>query len=138
VALDLDNTIVPWHTDRIADGVRAWLDVLRASSIGVCLITNNYGAQAKDVARALDLALVRGALKPMPAAFSSALRALKTDAEHAVAIGDQLFTDVLGAKLLGMRAIYVQPIDRREFVTTRFLRMLERPVFARLQHRAER
>ena len=43
------------------------------------------------------------------------------------------FTDVLGAKLLGMRAIYVQPIDRREFPTTRFLRLLERPVFWRLR-----
>ncbi len=138
IALDLDNTIVPWHTDRLVPGVRLWLDLVRAAGIRLCLVTNNYGAQAKDVAREIDVPLVRGALKPMPAAFGHALRELQTPASQSLAIGDQLFTDVLGAKLLGMRAIYVQPIDRREFLTTRFLRLLERPVFWRLRGVAPR
>ncbi len=133
IALDLDNTIVPWYTDAIAPGVEAWVQMVRALDIRMCLLTNNYGAQAKDVARRLDLPLVRGALKPLPSAFARCLRELQTDAASALSVGDQLFTDVLGAKLAGMRAVYVRPIAGQVFLTTRFFRMIERPVLAQLR-----
>ncbi len=134
VALDLDNTIVPWHTDKLEPGIAPWVTSVRAAGIRMCLLTNNYGPQAKSVARELDMPLVRGALKPLPAAFRRCLDELQTDASQSVCVGDQLFTDVLGAKLVGMRAVYVRPIAQRAFVTTRFLRWLERPVLARLRN----
>ena len=133
IALDLDNTIVPWHTGDLAPGVADWVRSVRLAGIRMCLLTNNYGPQAVDVARALDMKIVRGALKPMPIAFTRSLRELGTDAASALVIGDQIFTDVLGAKLVGMRAVLVQPIAKREFPTTKFLRMFERPVFERLR-----
>ncbi len=101
--------------------------------IRLCLVTNNYGPHVKDIARELGLPVVRAALKPLPVAFARCLRELQTNAPSALAIGDQLFTDVLGAKLLGMRAIYVRPIAQRSFITTRLLRLLERPLLAHLR-----
>ena len=47
-------------------------------------------------------------------------------------VGDQLYTDVLGGKLVGMRAILDDPLSTREFFTTKFVRWLERPVRARI------
>ena len=133
VTLDLDNTIVPWYTSELEPGIAQWVRSVADRGIRLCLITNNYGAQSKDVASELGLPLVRGALKPLPAAFSRCLRTLGTEPAHTLAIGDQLFTDVLGAKLVGMKAVYVRPLATRAFITTRFLRMIERPVFARLR-----
>ena len=133
IALDLDNTIVPWYTTTLAPQIKAWALMVHALDIRMCLVTNNYGGHVQSVADELDIPIVRGALKPLPAAFTRCLRVLQTDAGHALAIGDQLFTDVLGAKLVGMRAVYVQRLGSREFPTTRFLRMLETPVLACLR-----
>ena len=80
--------------------------------------------------------VVRGALKPLPSAFLAALRQMHSEAGQSLSVGDQLFTDVLGAKAIGMRAIVVKPITSREFPTTRLLRMLEGPVYARLRRTA--
>jgi predicted HAD superfamily phosphohydrolase YqeG len=48
--------------------------------------------------------------KPMARAFRRAADALGVEARDCMVIGDQLFTDVLGAKRLGMRAAVVRPI----------------------------
>lgn len=133
IALDLDNTIVPWYTSTLTADTKAWARMVQSLNIRMCLLTNNYGGHARSVADELGMPIVRGALKPLPAAFTRCLRVLQTDAAHALAIGDQLFTDVLGAKLVGMRAVYVQRVGSREFPTTRFLRMLESPVLACLR-----
>ena len=133
IALDLDNTIVPWYSGNLAPGVKEWSQTVQALGIRMCLLTNNYGGHVQAVADELGVLLVRGALKPLPAAFRLSLRVLGTDAAHALSIGDQLFTDVLGAKLVGMRAVYVRRIQGREFPTTRFLRLIEGPVLARLR-----
>lgn len=133
VVLDLDNTTVPWHTADVPNAVLAWVEKVRDAGIRVCLLTNNYGAQAHTVAKKMGASVVRAALKPNPSAFRRALTVLQTTPSKAVMIGDQLFTDVLGAKLVGMRAILVRPLSAREFVTTKFMRMLERPIVARLR-----
>ena len=133
VALDLDNTIVPWYTTDLAPAVAEWVARLLADGLRVCLLTNNYAGHATDVAQALSVPIIPGALKPAPGAFRRALSALAVPARESVVIGDQLFTDVLGGKLLGMRAILVRPIGGREFFTTRFMRLMERPLVARLR-----
>lgn len=133
IALDLDNTIVPWHTSLVSPAVHEWVQRVKSRNIKLCLLTNNYGAHAPKIARALSIPLVRGAFKPLPSAFRRTLAELGTQAAAAVSVGDQIFTDVLGAKLIGMRAVYVRPIDAREFPTTKFMRIFERPVFERLR-----
>lgn len=135
VVLDLDNTIVPWNTPDVSDAVRAWIRKLAAAEIRMCVLTNNYSRRATSVAQQLDIPILKAAFKPSPAAFRSAMRVMDVDAPHAAVVGDQLFTDVLGGKLVGMRAVLVEPLSRREFFTTRFVRWLERPVRARLARR---
>jgi predicted HAD superfamily phosphohydrolase YqeG len=46
-------------------------------------------------------------------------------------IGDQLLTDVLGAKLVGVDAILIEPVIAHDFVLTCALRVVERVVFRR-------
>jgi uncharacterized protein len=132
IALDLDNTIVPWHTSDVAPGVAQWVQRVREAGVKFCLLTNNYAPHVRRVGAALSMPVVRGALKPLPGAFAAAQRQLGTDSARTLVIGDQLFTDVLGAKAAGMRAIVVVPLGTREFPTTKLLRAFERPVYARL------
>jgi HAD superfamily phosphatase (TIGR01668 family) len=135
VALDLDNTIVPWHTAMVTPGATAWIhDVLRRG-IGVCLITNNYAGGAAATSALFSVPLIKGALKPSPWSFHAALRVLGVSGRSAAVVGDQLFTDVLGGKLAGMRAVLVKPLSSSEFPTTKIVRMLERPMLAALRRR---
>jgi HAD superfamily phosphatase (TIGR01668 family) len=132
IALDLDNTIVPWHTSQVAPDIAAWVAAVRGGGVRFCLLTNNYAPHVRAVGTALDMPVVRGALKPLPSAYAATLRQLGTRPSQTLAIGDQLFTDVLGAKAAGMRAVLVRPLSNREFPTTRLLRLFERPVYAAL------
>jgi predicted HAD superfamily phosphohydrolase YqeG len=83
------------------------------------------------VAAQLDVPAVANALKPLPFGFLRAVRLLGTPRRATVVIGDQLFTDVLGAKLLGVRAVLTEPLVPVDFPLTRVLRLLERLIFAR-------
>jgi len=46
-------------------------------------------------------------------------------------VGDQLFTDILGANWLGLKTILVRPLSQRDFSATKLSRLLEKP-FLRL------
>jgi predicted HAD superfamily phosphohydrolase YqeG len=60
-----------------------------------------------------------------------ALRLLGTPRSATIVIGDQLFTDVLGARLVGLRAILTKPLVEVDFPLTRVLRFLERTIGGR-------
>ena len=51
-----------------------------------------------------------------------------TDLAHTIFIGDQLFTDVYGAKRTGMRNILVKPIHSKEEIQIVLKRYLEKIV----------
>jgi len=136
LVLDLDNTMVPWNTADVSAQVRAWVSGLRSAGFGMCVLTNNYTRRASSVAELLEIPIIKGALKPSPLAFRSALRRLDLAAAQTAAVGDQVFTDVLGGKLLGMRTVLVTPLSTREFPTTKIVRWLERPLRARLRRGA--
>ena len=135
IALDLDNTIVPWHTSLVTPGATAWIRDVLARGIGVCLITNNYSGGAAATSALFNIPVIKGALKPSPWSFRAALRALGVQGADAAVVGDQIFTDVLGGKLAGMRAVLVKPLSRAEFPTTKFVRLFERPMLAALRKR---
>ena len=135
IALDLDNTIVPWHTSLVTPGADAWIRGVLGRGIRVCLITNNYAGGAAATSAQFDIPVIKGALKPSPWSFRGALRALGVAGENAAIVGDQLFTDVLGGKLVGMWAVLVKPLSRSEFPTTKIVRFFERPMLAALQKR---
>ena len=94
----------------------------------VAVLTNNGTPWASKVAQDLGVPCIRRARKPLPHGFRRALRVLEVEAHEAVVIGDQLFTDVLGARLAGLDVILVDPLIRRDPWNTRPLRWLERIV----------
>ena len=40
-------------------------------------------------------------------------------------VGDQVFTDVVGANRLGITSVYVEPIDKKEYWYTKWKRPIE-------------
>jgi HAD superfamily phosphatase (TIGR01668 family) len=130
VLLDLDNTITPWQSTALAPAVAAWVAAVKDAGVRACILSNAATARrVRPVALALDIPFVTRALKPLPFGFRAAMRLLDTTPDTTAAIGDQLFTDILGGKRLGLYTILVDPISPREALFTRLLqRTLERAV----------
>lgn len=125
---DLDNTLVRWNRYDVAPGLRAWLDECRARGFAVCICSNNHELRVRRVAAQLGMDYIAEAGKPAGEAYRRACALLGVPAGQVAAVGDQLLTDVFGAKRNGMRAVLVNPIGGREFVGTYVNRALEKPV----------
>ncbi len=128
--VDLDNTLLPRDTNIIPDDLRAWAAKLEADGLKICLVSNNWHERVQSVAAELGFALVAKAVKPLPFAFLRALKQVGSTTKTAAVVGDQLFTDVLGGKLLGMRTVLVAPLSSSDLPHTLVLRRLERMVLA--------
>jgi HAD superfamily phosphatase (TIGR01668 family) len=127
--LDLDNTLVDWNDTWVRPQVRSWLEAARRRQMRPCLVSNAVrGARVAQVGRQLRLPVLLHAGKPFPIAFRRAMVALGTDRRSTCAIGDQVFTDMLGANWLGLLTILVTPLSRRESPHTRLIRLIERPL----------
>jgi uncharacterized protein len=128
IIVDLDNTVCAYRRPELAPGVAEWVAAARDRGFALVLVSNNFTERVASVGAQLGIPVVPNALKPLPFAFLRALRLLGTPRGATIVIGDQLFTDVLGAKLAGLEVILVDPLIRRDPWNTRPLRWLERIV----------
>ena len=128
IIVDLDNTLLSYRQDVLAADDAAWVAGALARGFRVVLVSNNFTERVRKVGLALGVPTVPRALKPLPAGFLRALSLLGTARTATVVVGDQLFTDVLGAKLCGLRSILTRPLEAHDWLGTRFLRVLERLV----------
>ncbi len=127
VLLDIDNTIIPWQGMVISDAVHAWVGTLRKAGIKVCLVSNTHRPKRLSaLAQSLGVVHVPHAGKPRRRGLRQALEVLGVDIDHAVMIGDQVFTDIWAGNRMRMNTILVQPVDGREFFGTKISRALER------------
>ncbi len=133
--VDLDNTLTGWNKHVAAPAVEAWLRRAETAGLRVCILSNNGATRVRAFAEAVALPSVAHANKPRRGGFRRALALLGTTADETAVIGDQVWTDVLGARRMGLYAVLVQPLAPREFFGTRSLRWLERRWVARLKRR---
>ena len=116
ILLDLDNTITPWR------------------SLDVPGVSNTSKMKRLGILR--DQLGVEGlGFVSKPWGMRRALRKLDVAPEEAVAIGDQLLTDVLGGNMAGCHTILVRPVSDDEFFGTKFVRFVERLCFGWLRRR---
>lgn len=124
--VDLDNTLVGFRSLAPLAEDAQWVSRARAAGVQVCMLTNNGTPWAAGIAKDLGVPCIPRARKPLPRGFVRALHLLELERGEAVVIGDQLFTDVLGARLAGLEVILVDPLVRHDPLNTLPLRWLER------------
>lgn len=122
VILDLDNTLVLWHQEEIAEEVLAWLDTLKAAGMKLCILSNSVlSKRSERIAQRLGCPNIRQAKKPSKGGFLRAMQAMGTNSTNTLIIGDQMFTDILGGNRCGLYTVMVAPLQPREFVYTRYV-----------------
>lgn len=135
IVLDLDNTLVAWGADDPPEELRAWVRRVLSLGMRACIVSNNSSARVQSFAAALGVPGIPKAVKPRRAAFRRAMAVMGTGPAETVVVGDQVFTDVFGAKRLGLYTILVEPVARREFLGTQLVRRLEGLWLRRLRRR---
>lgn len=126
VLVDLDDTIVASGSEEMAAGTREWLLGLQAGGFPLLILSNGERKRVARWAGEFGIPGLHLSGKPFAPAFRRGLRLLGTPAERTAMVGDQLFTDVLGANLAGMVSVLVAPLSPGKLLHTRAIRRLER------------
>jgi len=127
IILDLDNTIAYWNDRQVRPEARAWIAEARRRGLELCLLSNSFrSARVVAVAEELGIHCVRRGCKPFASGYRRAIAAMGASPQTTCAIGDQIFTDILGANRAGLTSILVEPLSRRESPHTRLVRAVER------------
>lgn len=137
VILDVDNTLTTHDNPVPSDGVQAWLNAAKALGLKLIILSNNSPKRVSLFAKLLGLDFESNGKKPLPVGYRRALSRLGLGPKEAVAIGDQIFTDVLGARLAGIYCILVNPIKLEHTRFFRFKRWLERPILSGFERRRQ-
>ena len=127
ILCDLDNTLVKPQRKHPTPGAAAWLTALHSAGIRVMLVSNNSMKRVRAFCRNLQLEGLHQAGKPLPFGLTRARKKLGAAAAETAFVGDQLFTDVLAARLAGIAALYVRPIRPEKGWFFGLKRKLEKP-----------
>lgn len=137
--LDIDNTMVPYHTMAISDRLLAWIQAMRGAGISLSIVSNGRAQRVGFYSSRLDIPFAfASALKPLSMSLKKAMAAMGTTAETTAIVGDQIYTDVLGGNLLGIYTILVKPIRAECNPLFGLKRLAERPVLAQYRRRMTR
>ena len=124
--LDVDNTLIDYKKD-ILPGLDTWIEKIKQSGIKCIILSNsNKKEKVKMVADSLKIPYIFFATKPLKRGFKKAKSILNLEYKEIAAIGDQIFTDIIGANRLGMFSILVKPINERDLPITRIKRPIEK------------
>ena len=126
---DIDNTLVP-HGAPANESAIALFDHLKELGFSCCLLSNNDEPRVKMFNDAVQVDYIFKAHKPMPDGYRRAMEVMHTDQTNTAFIGDQIFTDIWGAKRAGLRTFMVKKIYWKEEIQIIFKRILEAVVLA--------
>lgn len=126
--LDVDNTLTTHDNPVPAEGIIDWLKLMRSEGIKLIIVSNNSDERVKPFADLLGLDYTFDAAKPLPKGFNEAMKKLGSEKNNTAVVGDQIFTDVLGAHRAGVPVLMVQPIELETKWTFKIKRPLEKPI----------
>jgi len=124
--LDVDNTLIDYYKN-MPDGVEEWCKELQNKNIKFCIASNsNERRKVEGVAEKLGIPFIFFAQKPFKRGLNRARNIMGLNDKETAVVGDQIFTDVLGANRCNMFSILVEPINaEKDFFITQIKRGIE-------------
>ena len=127
LVFDYDNTLAKWREKRLDESKLELLKKLRDMNFKIVILSNGPSNRFEYMKDEYDwIEFVHRARKPLPFKLRKILDKYGVKNSETVLIGDQLMTDIMAGNLCGIYTVKVEPIDKNEFIGTKFLRILER------------
>lgn len=127
IIFDIDNTLV-MHGAPADERAKKLFARLKEIGFQCCLLSNNQEPRVKMFNESIGVHYIFNAHKPSVKNYEKAMELMGTSKNNTIFIGDQLFTDVWGAKRTGIRNILVKPIHPKEEIQIVLKRKLEKIV----------
>ena len=113
--MDFDNTIVPYTTDVPTEDVLRWLERMKATDIRLCVVSNSKKERVKIFCKKYGIDCVTHARKPFSKGIRECLARYALQPSACALVGDQIYTDTLGANGCGIHSILVKAIHNHNF-----------------------
>ena len=109
VLFDIDNTLVPHGKDSTPQ-VDALFQKIRETGLQPFLLSDNSEERILRFNKNIGAPYLAEAGKPDPAPYEEAIRRLGLSKDQVIMVGDQVFTDILGANSCEIPSILVKYI----------------------------
>ena len=135
IIFDLDNTIMPYHISKPTPKIREFMQSLIEMGFEVIMMSNNHKKRIKTIGKALGIHYIYSAKKPLKVGYYKVFKKYKDySPDEFICVGDQIITDVFGARRVGIDCILVKPIlMENEHWYTKINRMNERRIIRKFR-----
>ena len=123
--LDVDNTLIDYDKN-LLKGADEWVKCLKQNGLKFMILSNsNQEEKVKNLANILEIPYFYFATKPLKRGFKKAQKELQLEKNEIAVVGDQIFTDIIGANRSKMFSILVNPVAKKDLLMTKIKRPLE-------------
>ena len=135
VIFDIDNTLVRHTQFTPTDEVLTYFEFLKNIGIKYAIVSNNTIERVEAFCKDLGVVYYGKALKPRKKYLKKTLRSLGTKASETCLVGDQLFTDMLGANRMKFLSVLVTAVGEDETSFVSFKRKFEKNILEKNRHK---
>ena len=128
VILDLDNTLTTHNNPIVPQSSLEWINSMKAAGIKLMIVSNNKAPRVTPFAEQLGIDFVSEGKKPLTFGYNKAIKKMGLEKANVAAVGDQIFTDIMGSNLCGIRSFFVFPIEPETSLPFRLKRAVEKPL----------
>ena len=124
--LDVDNTLTTHDNPDPTPGIPQWIEEMKSAGIKMVIISNNNKERVEPFAAKQGLPFTSMSCKPLPYGYKKGMKILGSNRHNTAMVGDQIFTDVMGANLSGVKCLMVLAIQAEEGAGFKFKRKIEK------------
>lgn len=128
IILDIDDTLAPHKCSTPDEKALKWVKSLKENNINLILVSNNFKNRVSKFAKKLDLPYICMGLKPLSYGVKKAVKSLNLPQKEIILVGDQIFTDIIGANFLKLKSILVDPIGGKKTMLLKIKRFFEKNI----------
>lgn len=137
IACDLDNTLVPHFEKKPSPEVKQLFQQLKVMGFKVMVLSNNNFKRVSLFCEELEIDFYHSSRKPLLKNFKRILEDNNVMPNQVCLVGDQLLTDVFGARRIGMMCVFVDPLAEKDIFYTKINRFFEKKIIKRLERKKE-
>lgn len=132
--MDFDNTMLPYTENTPSAALLSWIGSMREAGIELCIVSNSHKSRVPDFCKEHQISCVVHAAKPGIGGIRRAIEQHGIGREHTALVGDQIYTDVLGANRAGVTSLLVRSIHNHN-IWLKLRHLLEIPFIAMARKR---
>lgn len=130
---DVDNTITYVDDLNIPKETVELFETLKKQNFKILLFSNNHEERVNPISKKLNIPSISNAGKPTKEAYDNALKKINSKKENSAAIGDQMLSDIIGAKKYGIKAILVDQLSNENNIKTGLAQKLQKNMLQKLE-----